>query len=114
MIDVDLLPLFSDTVTIAKRTSTHTGPYPQPGYGSPTTYYAHIERSADMVKTDEGQEIVSKRKVYLFHQNWGTSNIPKVVDRITLPETHEPRQSPILMVQLVSDDQGLHHCVVWM
>lgn len=113
-IDVDLLPLFDTTVTIEKRTSSHTGIYPNPGYGSPTTYYAHIERSADMVKTDEGREIVSKRKVFLYHQDWGTSNIPRVVDRITLPDTHAPTQPPILMVQIVSDDAGIHHCVAWM
>ena len=57
--------LFSHTVQIAYRTSS-LDVFGKPSYGTPVTFNAHIERSADLVRTDAGREVVAKRKVFLW------------------------------------------------
>jgi len=114
-IDVDLEPLFDATVTIAKRSCTHTDGYPKPGYGTAKSYYAHIERSADLRRMEGGREIVSKRKVFLYSSTgWTAATIPTPADRMTLPNTHGPDVTPqIMLSQIVSDEFGIHHIVLW-
>lgn len=113
-IDPVLFDLFDTTVTIAKRTSTHTDGYPKPGFGTATTYSAKIERSEDLVRTEQGHETVSRRKVYLYNAaGWGSSNMPRVYDRLTLPDTHAPTTPQIMLVQPVSDENGINHVVLW-
>ena len=113
-IDPVLYELFDTSVSIQKRTSTHTDGYPKPGYGSAVSYAAKIERSEDFVRTEQGHEIVSRRKVYLYSSTgWTASNMPRVYDRLTLPETHAPTQPQIMLVQPVSDEYGINHVVIW-
>jgi hypothetical protein len=115
-IDPVLQELFDTTVTIAKRTSVHTSGYTKPGYGSATTYAAKIERSEDTVRTEQGHEVVARRKVFLYSTTaWSNAaNIPRTTDRLTLPATHGPPTQPqIMMVQIVSDENGINHIVLW-
>lgn len=113
-IDVDLEPLFADTITIERRTCSHTDGYVSAGYGPAVEYQAKIERSAELDRNDEGREIVSRRKVFLYISSaWTAANVPRVVDRLTLPETHAPTQPQIRLVQPVSDENGIHHIVLW-
>ena len=111
-IDPLLKDLFSHNVTIAKRTGLDK--FSKPTFGAATTYPAAIERSQDTVRTDQGHETVSKRKVFLYSSvGWTSSTVPSSEDQLTLPGTHAPTHPQILMVQNVSDERGLHHIVLW-
>lgn len=111
-IDPVLYDLFDTTVTIEKRTGLDK--FTDATYGSPTTYAAHIERSEDTVRTELGHEQVSRRKVFLYSEvGWTSSTVPSSEDRLTLPATHSPTTPQIMMVQNVSDENGLHHIVLW-
>ena len=117
-VDVDLQPLFDTTVTVCKRTSTHTSGYPTPGYQSTsagTTYNAHIELGEILVRTEKGHEVRSTRKIFLYHTTaWSNSaNIPRVTDKVILPATHPPTEPPIFSVAPVSDEDGIHHILMF-
>jgi hypothetical protein len=108
-----LYPLFSHSVQIARRTSTTK--WGKPGYATPTTYKAAIERSADLVRTENGREVVAKRKIFLWSQTWTTTNIPQPTDKLILPATHQgtTTNAQIIFSQLVSDERGIGHVVLW-
>lgn len=110
-ISAGLRLLFNTTVTIKLRTGTDE--YSNPTYGSATTYPAHIERSADMVQTDFGKEVVNRRKVFLYNTAWTSSNIPDVNSELTLDAEHNGIKPQIMMVQISSDEKGISHVVLW-
>lgn len=111
-IDISLKLLFDTTATIAKSTGMDV--YTNPSYGTPTTYAAHIERSEEMHRTDQGQERISKRKVFLYNAaGWTSATVPTADWQLTLPGTHPPTQPQIIMVQPVSDEHGINHIVLW-
>ena len=111
-INLALELLFDTTATVAPSTSVDV--YTNPSYGAAVTYKAHIERSEEMHRTDEGQERISKRKVFLYSEDgWTSSNVPTADSQLTLPGTHPPTQPQIIMVQPVSDENGIHHVVLW-
>jgi hypothetical protein len=113
-IDLVLQPLFDTTATIAKRSSSHTDGYTDPGYDTPTTYYAHIERSEETVRREDGREFVSRRKVFLYcSTGWTATNMPRTSDQLTLPATHPPTTPQIMMITPVSDEYGIHHIVIY-
>lgn len=117
-IDVDLQPLFNATVTICKRTSTHSNGYTKPGYQSTsagTSYDAHIEQSEMLFRTDQGHITRSVRKIFLYSTTaWSqSSNIPRVTDKIILPDSFSPKEPPIFSVSPVSDENGIHHVLVF-
>jgi hypothetical protein len=111
-IDAALEELFDTTVTVAPRSGIDD--YTKPTYGSAVTYSAHIERAEELLRTDVGQERVSKRKVFLYNAaGWTGSNMPTANSQLTLPATHPPTTPQIIMVQPVSDENGIHHVVLW-
>ncbi len=114
-IDPVLRDLFDTTVKITRQTCSHTNGYPTPGYASSgVTYQAKVERSADLVRTEHGHEVVSRRKVFLYSSTgWSSTTIPRTIDKLTLPATHPPREPQIMMIQPVSDENGVNHVVIW-
>lgn len=110
-IDAVLEELFDTEITISQRTSSHTtAGYPKPGYGTAVTYSAHIERAEEFVRTEQGSEAVGRRHVFLYcSTGWTVSNIPRVTDKITLPDTHQPTTPQILAVRPVSDEFGVSY-----
>ncbi len=113
-ISKELKPLFSDTASITKRVSSHSDGYPTPGFASSgISYSAHIERGESFVRTETGQINVARRKVFLYSSTgWATTSIPRVFDKLTLPESHPPRNPQMLSVSIVSDERGLHHLLI--
>ena len=111
-IDIALEILFDASVMVAK--STGMDAFTNPSYASPTTYAAHIERSEEMHRTDEGQERISKRKLFLYSESgWTSATVPTADWKLTLPTTHPPTTPQIIMVQPVSDENGINHVVLW-
>ncbi len=111
-INLALEELFDTTVTVAPSTGMDV--YTKPSYGAAVTYKAHIERSEEMHRNDEGQERISKRKVFLYSESgWTSSSVPTADSQLTLPATHSPTTPQIIMVQPVSDENGIHHVVLW-
>jgi hypothetical protein len=113
-INVELQPLFDTTIIICKKTSGHSSGYAKIGWqatSAGTTYNAHIERFEELVRTEKGHEVVSRRKIFLYSTTaWSsTNNIPTVNDKIILPATHPPREPQIMMSAPVSDENGINH-----
>jgi len=116
-VDVDLQPLFDQTVTVCKRTSTHTAGYPRPGYQSTSagkSYKAHIEDAEVFVRTETGHEVVGGWKIFVYSTTaWSqTTNFIKARDKIVLPSGFEPNTPQIISASIVSDDFGPHHMVI--
>lgn len=116
-IDVALQPLFNTTITICKPSSKHTSGYGKIGWQATSagkSYSAHIERSEEFIRTDEGHVVVSRRKIFVYSTTaWSnSSNIPTSNDKIILPATHPPREPVIKMISPVSDENGIHHLVI--
>ena len=109
-----LYPLFSHTVEIAYR-STSLDKWGKPSYGTPVEFPAAIERSNDLFREDGGREVVSKRKVFLWKDSWTAADIPQPTDKLILPATHqsETTTAQIMMAQVVSDERGIAHVVLW-
>lgn len=109
-----LYPLFSHSVQLQYRTGQDM--FGKPTYGATTTYKAHIERSNDLIKTDLGREVRASRKIFLYRHSWPSSKIPQPTDKVILPDTHKAETSTaqIKMAQVVSDENGVNHIVLWL
>ena len=62
-IDIGLLTLFTDTVTIAPPGATDL--YGREAVGVPYTVQAFIEREPDLVQSAEGREVVARATIYV-------------------------------------------------
>ncbi len=98
---------FKQTVTIEPHTGTSTDGYNKPTYGTAVSYSAKIEMAVENIRTDEQEDVVSSRKIFL-----STQTAPATVDKITLPAGFEPLNPKILAVRTVTDDVGVNHIVL--
>lgn len=77
----------------------------RPNYANnPTTYQARVEIKNHVVLNKEGDQIIARGRVYL-----ATTDIPTDKDLLTLPAGFVPRTPPIISVNVIDDDQGVHH-----
>src|SRR5574342_898332 len=67
-------------------------------YGTAVTYAARVESRSRWIAGIAGAEIAARGRVYL-----GTTTIPSVKDRLTLPSGYTPSQPPILEAYPVTD-----------
>lgn len=100
-----LLALLQQRVTIEPY--TEADPFGAPGYGPPVEYPARVVGEMRMVRTPDGEEVVSSTKVTIP----GPPDGPEAVDprsRITLPDGSQP---PILAAPGYPDETGTidHH-----
>lgn len=111
-----LRALFDTTITICKKTSEHSGIYPKVGWqttSNGTTYPAHIERAQELVRSEMGHVVVSRRKVFIYSATgWLSSTVPDIDDKIILPATHPPVEPQIRSVMPVSSDKGIEHITI--
>ena len=72
--------------------------------------YAAIQVNGgdEVIKDATGQEIVFKYKIHLQ-----TNTIPDVLDKVTLPSEFGSVTPEIMNVKPVSDENGIHHVVLW-
>lgn len=104
-----LKKFFNYTVQISPKSGISADGYNTPVYGAPVSYKAKIEMSSQALRKDNGQEVTSPRKIFLY-----TQNVPSVEDRITLPAPFVPTNPQILAVRVVTDTSKskIHHVVV--
>ncbi len=112
-----MLPTSSSTpnnsapVSVAARTSGNS--YSVQTYGTAVNYNAAIQVNGgdeviEVIKDATGQEIVFKYKIHLQ-----TTTIPDVLDKVTLPSEFGSVTPEIMNVKPVSDENGIHHVVLW-
>ena len=92
----DMMP---ETVTHAELASRDA--YGARNYGTPASYSVRVSYKPTLIRTTDGSEVVAKG--FIWFQ--GTPNIDPE-DQVTLPDGSTP---PILAVERVSDQSGLHH-----
>jgi len=104
-IEAEFAEMMVDTVIIEPGLTT-TEFYAQPSFGAPVSYRARVVRENRMVRSDTGEEQISRTHVWIFGIAGAT---PK--DRITLPDGTQPL---IMTVDRYPDENGPHHEVVYL
>ena len=105
--------LMASTVSVAARSSLDS--YGVPTYATATSYAAHLSRKRRMVRTAEGQEVVSDQAVYL-----NTSANIQPTAKVTLSTgdvgSTEPWAitPPIVAVERRFDDRAAHSVVLYL
>ena len=97
------IDMMSDTVTITPWTAQNVSGVPTYG-GASWNSPAHIEMKNHLIVDAMGREILAKGRVFM-----GTTQVPSVKDKITLPSNYVPVSPPILAVNLINDESGIHH-----
>lgn len=96
---------FTQTVTVAPKTGRDA--YGQPTYGAAVSYAARIVAKHQLVRGPDGLDVVSTHKVLLM----STANVTPQ-DQITMPSGFDPTTPPILAVERIPDDRGVHHTTI--
>ena len=74
------------------------------------TVKARIEHETRLVRDNVGNQVVSMGSVFLKPTSTtGSTYIPTIKDKITLPSGYSPQTPPIINVLRHNDDSGLHH-----
>jgi hypothetical protein len=101
------LSMMPDTIQV--RASTGLDEFRRRTYSAVTTpYRARIEQQTKKVVSATGEEKVSTKQVFL------ATTVPiSHEDQIILPAPHVPSTPPIIAVQPVDDENGIHHVMVF-
>ncbi len=118
MAEYEFLELMPDVVTIERRTMASANGYPAGEYAAPKQYPCLIESEPRLIRTLEGNERVSSAQVivatdWLLVNGVPVQQAPDLIgaaDRLTLPVSG---QTPIMHVDQVHDQHGLHHTVIY-
>lgn len=95
-VDLPLLELMPDVITIARRVSTDE--YTNPQYGPDETYQARVEFKPRVLQGTEGQTLVASGRAIL-----GVPIPVGLFDKLTLPDGKSPT---LLQVQSSPDTVG--------
>lgn len=98
----DWLDFMPDTVTIEPVVSVSVSGVPT--YGAGVNYPAYIEMKNHQVVDKFGKVVVARGRVFL-----GTTTVPDVRSRLTIPSRFQPTQPPIISANAASDESGTHH-----
>lgn len=90
----------STTVTI-EPLSTHSA-YGAPSFGAGISYTAHVEEDVHLVRKNDGQEVLTKFRVFVM----SSSALVSTHDRI---EAAGSTELSIAQVLTLNDDEGQHH-----
>lgn len=102
----DWLDMMPDQVTIfawVSRSVSNVPTYSTTG----VVYPAHIELKNRLIVAANGQEVMSRGRIYL-----GTAAIPDVKDKLVLPSNYVPLSPPILAVNVSTDENGDHNTIL--
>lgn len=106
--DPAFLELMPITVTVEEVASRNA--YGAPTYSTATSHRARIREKMERVFDVDGRENWAKSKVWLAPDDDGNLPELKTGSRVTLPDGTQP---PILAVERVHDEDGVHHVVFW-
>lgn len=98
----DFLDFMPATVNIAPYVSTTIAGVKT--YGSDVPYPCRLEMKNHIVIDKDGREVMAAGRIFL-----GTTTIPGISDRITLPAGFSRSQPIIISVDPVYDESGVHH-----
>jgi hypothetical protein len=98
----DFTEFFAHVVNIAPYASQDG--YGAAAYGTGIDYPARIVNTVKMIRAADGQERVSNTSIWI-----GTDAAISPKDKLTLPSAFSPQTPPILRVDRVTDDEGIHH-----
>jgi hypothetical protein len=105
-LDLELLALMTQTITIAPYTGQNA--YAAPQFDTPVSYSCRVSAMNEYVRSHDGREVVAKGKVYV-----AMTTIPSVQDRVVLPVAYLDEFPPILNVLPEIDDAGdVNHVVL--
>lgn len=79
--------------------------YGEPSYGSPIEYRARVIYKPSFVRAADGSRIVARGYIW-----FGTAITVSVEDRVYMPDG---TTAQIVMVELMSDEDGLHHTKIY-
>lgn len=102
----EFLDFMASTVTIDAWVSQSVSGVPSYA-GAPASYPAYIEIKNHLIIDSAGREVMARGKVWL-----GTTTMPGVKDKLTLPAGYVPLTPPIIAVNLADDNLGSHHVVL--
>jgi hypothetical protein len=102
-IEAEFAELMVDTVLVAKLSARSA--YGDRTYGADVSYEARVVVQNKMVRTQQGDEVVSRSHAYIF----GAPGIT-VDDRVTLADGSQP---VLLSVEQFPDENGAHHEVLY-
>lgn len=69
-----------------------------------------IEQATKRVRDAQGREVVSQTRLFARPAcDDGTAFTPGLEDELTLPAAYAPRTPPIIRVDRVNDEDGVHH-----
>jgi len=105
-IDPELLSLMPHTITVAAELSRDVSG--NKTYDTAESYTARVVNKLKRVINAEGHEAVSHTTCYV-----DTVDSIKLSSQITLPSGFSPQQPPIIRVDRLSDESGLHHTVIY-
>lgn len=103
--DIELHSMMPHKVKIAPYSAQNK--FGEPTYGSDVSYTAMVEQRVRQVRAMTGEERISTTTVYL---DTTTALTPR--DRVTLPSGYVPNQPPIISIERLSDEDGLHSTVL--
>lgn len=99
----DMMP---DTITLDAFVSRSVSGVPTYA-NNPVPYPARINLKNHRVINARGREVTARGRVYV-----GTTILPSVEDKLTLPAGYVPLSPPIIAANPVSDESGTHHIVL--
>lgn len=102
----EFLDMMPHTITVEPFVSMDE--FSRRTYGSPVRYRARVVGKNKSVTNFAGEEVISNVTAYIAN-----STGIKSTDRITLPAGFEPSQPPILSIERIPDENGLHHEVIY-
>jgi hypothetical protein len=103
-LEAQFLSMMPSTVTVYSKASTDQ--YGKRTFSATgTSYSCRIQDVNEMLRTDEGREVVITGKVYLY----GAPNLT-TDHKIVLPDSTVP---VIHMVTVNNDESGAHHTVIY-
>lgn len=107
--DSDMDDLLTTTVTYnAYSSMTVSGA--QTFSTASLTIQARIEHETRLVRDNTGNQVVSMGRIFLKPTSTtGSTYIPTIKDKITLPSGYAPQTPPLITVMRHLDDEGLHH-----
>lgn len=69
-----------------------------------TSYPARIEMKNHLIVDRTGRTVVARGRIFL-----GTTTVPDIKDKVTLPSQYSIRTPPIIDVNPCDDESGVHH-----
>lgn len=112
--EAEFLSMMPDRITVEPYVSMSTDGYAVRTYGAAKTFAARVEPYGKLTKDSQHKDVVSNTRIFMpATDTAGTTYILNIADRVTMPAAYTATgihaNPPIISVQPVNDEDGLHH-----